>query len=71
MDHSEAKAERNDMPVGFSMSLAQDRVAMSHFALLGKEQQEELMDYIREAPSEAAKERIIDVVHKLHNRMIG
>lgn len=67
----EVKEEKEMMPVGFSMSLAQDREAMQHFALLDKTKQEEILDYIRQSPEDTAKERILEMVHKLHNQMIG
>lgn len=63
--------EEKEMPVGFSMSLAQDREAMQHFALLDKTKQEEILDYIRQSTEDTAKERILEMVHKLHNQMIG
>lgn len=67
----EVKEEKEMMPVGFSMSLAQDREAMQHFALLDKTKQEEILDYIRQSTKDTAKERILEMVHKLHNQMIG
>lgn len=67
----EVKEEKEMMPVGFSMSLAQDREAMQHFALLDKTKQEEILDYIRQSTEDTAKERILEMVHKLHNQMIG
>lgn len=64
-------ARLGGMPIGFTMLLAQDREAMNQFAALNKSQQDSLLDYIREAPGDMAKERIEDVIHKLHNQMIG
>ncbi len=67
----ELKEEKETMPIGFSMSLAQDKEAMQHFALLDKVTQNEILNYIKQSPEGMAKERIVDIVHKLHHQMIG
>lgn len=61
--------ERNEMPIGFTMLLAQDREAMNQFALLDNGRQEELLNYIREAPEDKTRQRIEDIIHRLHNQM--
>lgn len=38
------------------MSLAQDREAMQHFALLDKVTQNEILNYIKQSPEGMAKE---------------
>lgn len=62
---------RNDMPIGFTMSLSQDMDAMSRFASLEKAQQKELVTYIQDSQTgPEAKERITQVMNRLHDNLL-
>ena len=58
---------RGNLPVGFTMSLAQDMEAMTNFATLPDQKKEELVNYIESSTTgEEAKSRIVEVVSNLH-----
>lgn len=62
--------DRNDLPIGFTMTLSQDLEAMNHFATLGETRQRELINFIRNSTSsEDARIRISSVVNKLHDNL--
>lgn len=61
-------SERNDLPIGFSMNLAQDSKAMNNFAILDDHKKEKLVEYIEAATTgDEAKSRINEVVNNLHH----
>lgn len=62
--------ERNEMPIGFTMSLSMDLQALNHYAQLPKETQDQIISYVSQ-PGEGMepKRRIEDVIQKLHDRM--
>jgi uncharacterized protein YdeI (YjbR/CyaY-like superfamily) len=63
--------DRDEMPIGLTMSLSQDMDAMNHYALLEKIQQKELVNYIQDSQTgEEAKSRIEQVVNRLHDNFI-
>ena len=60
-------SDRKLLPVGFSMSLAQDMQAMTNFATLPDPRKEELVQYIENSTTgDEAKSRIGEVVSNLH-----
>lgn len=64
--------DKGDLPIGFTMSLSMDSEAMSYYSELSKEKQDEILQYVNKPGNgNEAKYRIDDVVHKLHNRMMG
>lgn len=61
-------SERGVLPIGFSMTLAQDVKAMTNFASLSDIQKEQLVEYIEGSTTGfEAKSRIVEVVNNLHN----
>lgn len=60
--------DQGELPVGFGMSLALDMKAMSNFSALTDSKKEELVNYIKNSTTGyEAKERIVEVVNRLHN----
>lgn len=65
MDYNKPNEE---LPIGLTMSLAEDMEAMKYFATLPKAEQEHLIDYIQSAQTgDEAKKRIDEVVELCHN----
>ena len=59
--------EMNALPEGLGFSLALDLEAMTNFVNLSNQTKEEVVSYIKDSDSgEQAKERIKQVVNKLH-----
>lgn len=64
MDYS----QRGALPIGFSMSLAQDLEAMSNFVSLSNTKKEQILQYIEGSNTGyEAKDRITEIVNNLHN----
>lgn len=64
-------SERGMLPIGFSMSLAQDVKAMTNFATLPDSSKEQLVEYIENSTTgEEAKSRIVEVVNNLHDNRV-
>ncbi|BCN32771.1 hypothetical protein [Anaeromicropila herbilytica] len=61
-------SDRGSLPVGFSMSLAQDLKAMTNFVSLSEDKKENIVEYIEGSTTGyEAKDRITQVVNDLHN----
>lgn len=59
--------DMNALPEGLGFSLALDLEAMTNFVNLSNQTKEEVVSYIKDSDSgEQAKERIKQVVNKLH-----
>lgn len=57
---------KDDLPIGLSMSLAQDMNAMGNFISAPEKQRERMVEYIRASTSgDEAKSRVDEVVRKL------
>lgn len=62
------RMEAPDMPLGLTMSLAEDLEAMQTFSNLSPSQQAQIVHYIQDCTTgDDAKRRIETVVGKLHN----
>lgn len=60
--------DNGELPVGLGMSLALDMKAMANFSALTDSKKEELVNYIKNSTTGyEAKERITEVVNRLHN----
>lgn len=60
--------EDDGLPLGLTMSLAEDMVAMEYFATLPKAEQERLVEYIKASQTgNEARKRIDEVVELCHN----
>ena len=60
--------DNGELPVGFGMSLALDMKAMANFSALTDGKKEELVNYIKNSTTGyEAKEKITEVVNRLHN----
>ncbi len=56
--------KQDEMPVGFSMALAQNPEAMQKFALLGEDKKQEIIDGTHSVKS---KQEMHEYVNKLNN----
>lgn len=62
--------DRDEMPIGFTMSLSMDLEALDHYAKLSREKQDEIINYVSTpGRGNEAKRRIEDVVQKLHDKV--
>lgn len=60
--------DNGELPVGLGMSLALDMKAMANFSALTDNKKEELVNYIKNSTTGyEAKDRITEVVNRLHN----
>ncbi|MGL4343577.1 MAG: YdeI/OmpD-associated family protein, partial [Cellulosilyticaceae bacterium] len=60
--------EDDGLPLGLTMSLAEDMEAMEYFAALPKTEQERLIEYIKGSQTgDEARKRIDEVVELCHN----
>ena len=65
---SHERMDAVDMPLGLTMSLAEDLDAMQTFSNLPSEAQEQIVEYIQASVSgDDAKRRVERVVDGLHN----
>ncbi len=60
--------KKGNIPVGFSMSLAQNKIALDNYSTLGEKDKDKIITYIASSSTGAeAKERIDSVISKLEN----
>lgn len=62
---------KTELPIGFTLSLAMDAEAMKCYSSLSETKQQQIADYLSEPLSgNANKERIDQMVEKLHNHKV-
>lgn len=60
--------EKGTLPIGFSMSLAQNKKALDSYSNLSNEERERLNEYISSSlTSDEAKSRIENIISNLEN----
>ncbi len=58
----------HQLPEGLGMRLAMDMEAMTSFVNLSEQNKSQVVDYIKSSTSgEDAKNRVVEVMHNLHN----
>lgn len=63
---------KNDLPLGFSFSLAMNENAMKFYSNLDKYSKSDVLNYIKSSPTgEEAKKRIDNVIHDLEQNNLN